>query len=347
MKKVVSIIGARPQFIKHAPVQLQLQKYFDAITIHTGQHYDSKMSDIFFTELNMQPPNYLYNLNGAHTQGHQTAKMLCDIEDVLVKEKPQAVIVYGDTNSTLAGVLAAVKLHIPIIHIEAGLRSFNRHMPEEVNRIVADEFSKILFCPSKVAIENLLKEGISHEHIYLTGDVMCDMIHLVKSKIMQPAPEPYYYATIHRPYNTDDKAQLTKILTSLNTLSHQVILPIHPRTTACMASFNMQQSTFSNIKFIEPQSYINNISYLAYAQAVITDSGGVQKEAYILQKQCITLRSETEWTETLHDNWNTLMFEDMTDLKLILSKPTANHNPQLFGDGDAAKHIVAILKSIV
>jgi UDP-GlcNAc3NAcA epimerase len=345
MKKILSIIGARPQFIKHAPMQLQLQKYFSALTLHTGQHYDQNMSDVFFNELNIPKPDFLFDIGGSKPQGEQTGIMMTMIEKTCVEEKPDAMLVYGDTNSTLAGTLVAAKMHIPLIHIEAGLRSYNRNMPEEINRIVADEFSQLLFCPTQQAIDNLKKEGINHSGIFLCGDVMCDMLEIIKPRLKQLINEPYYFVTIHRPYNTDDENRLKRILTTLNSLDKRVVFPIHPRTTAKMNHFGIHINDFSNIQFIEPVGYLHSVSYQCFASAVITDSGGMQKEAYMLRKPCITLRSETEWTETLTHGWNVLVYEDIETIPEKLNRPIGSYKEGIYGDGHAAEEIVKQIKS--
>jgi UDP-GlcNAc3NAcA epimerase len=343
LKTILSIIGARPQFIKHAPVQLQLQKQFKALTVHTGQHYDVNMSNVFFKELNMAPPDFLFDIGGSKPQGEQTGIMMTKIEEVCEEVKPDAMLVYGDTNSTLAGTLVAAKMHIPIIHIEAGLRSFNRSMPEEINRIVADEFASLLFCPTTQAITNLKKEGIDHKGIFLCGDVMCDTLKLVENKINRLFDTPYYFTTLHRPYNTDDKVRLKKILVILNNLEKNVVFPIHPRTVSRMKSFGLDQDQFSNIHFTDPIGYIESVSYQRYADCIITDSGGMQKEAYMLKKKCITLRSETEWTETLINGWNTLVFGDIDRLREVLDAPCGEYISGVYGDGHAAEEIVQII----
>ncbi len=281
MKKIISIVGARPQFIKHAPMQLELQKHFHALTIHTGQHYDENMSHVFFNELNMPKPDFLFDIGGSKPQGEQTGIMLTEIEKVCLNEKPDALLIYGDTNSTLAGALVAAKLHIPQIHIEAGLRSFNREMPEEINRIVADEFAYLLFCPTDSAIENLKKEGISHERIFRSGDVMCDMVKLIEPKTKAPVDFPYYFVTIHRPYNTDESERLIKILDTLNQLDKKVIFSIHPRTVSRLAQFGIEITSYNNIQFVPPMGYTESISYQKYSDCVITDSGGIQKMHYV------------------------------------------------------------------
>ncbi|WP_118952455.1 non-hydrolyzing UDP-N-acetylglucosamine 2-epimerase [Taibaiella helva] len=344
MKKIISVIGARPQFIKHASMQLQLQRYFHSMTIHTGQHYDPNMSAVFFDELNIPRPDYLFDIGGSKPQSEQTGLMMTEIEKVCARELPDALLIYGDTNSTLAAALVAAKMHIPQIHIEAGLRSFNRAMPEEVNRIVADEFATLLFCPSSQAIQNLDREGISHDGIFLSGDVMCDTLYLVRNKIRRQLEIPYYFATVHRPYNTDEDARLTYLLKTLNGLKHKVVLPIHPRTVARMQSFGLSREQFSNILFIDPVSYVESISYQQYASCVITDSGGMQKEAYMLQRKCITLRSETEWTETLEHGWNTLLFHNLEHLQEEIDKPCGTYIADLYGKGNAAEEIVRIIR---
>lgn len=343
MKKIISIVGARPQFIKHAPMQLELQKQFEAKTIHTGQHYDENMSAVFFDELGIPKPDYLFSVGGSKPQGEQTGIMMTEIEKVCMLENPHALLVYGDTNSTLAGALVATKMHIPIIHIEAGLRSFNREMPEEVNRIVADIFSYILFCPTDFAIENLKKEGITHNKIFKSGDVMCDMIKLIEPKVNRIIQENYYFVTIHRPYNTDNDERLKQILNTLNSLDKKVVFSIHPRTLSRLQSFNMKESDFKNIQFIRPVGYTESVSYQKFADCIITDSGGIQKEAYILKKKCITLRSETEWIETLDNGWNHLVFEKLEELKTLVHTEPGHYTENIYGNGHAAKEITDLI----
>jgi UDP-GlcNAc3NAcA epimerase len=343
VKTILSVIGARPQFIKHAPMQLELQKHFNALTIHTGQHYDKNMSDVFFSELGMPQPDFLFDLGGSKPQGEQTGIMMTEIEKVAMAVKPDAMLIYGDTNSTLAAALVAAKMHIPQIHIEAGLRSFNRDMPEEINRIVADEFATLLFCPTEQAIQNLRKEGIQHDGIYLSGDVMCDTLRLVREKIKPQVDYPYFFTTLHRPYNVDVPERLTRILTTLNQLPQRVVFPIHPRTVSMLNQFGLHKEDFSNITFIDPIGYVDSVSYQRYAECIITDSGGMQKEAYMLQKKCITLRSETEWTETLVNNWNTLVFEDIETISTLVLTQPGTYIPNVYGKGEAAAEIVEII----
>lgn len=343
MKKIISIIGARPQFIKHAPLQLQLQRYYKSVTIHTGQHYDANMSSVFFNELGIAKPDYLFEIGGSRLQGEQTAVMMTEIEKVFVTEKPDAVLVYGDTNSTLAGALVAVKMHIPIIHIEAGLRSYNKQMPEEINRIITDEFASYLFCPTMQAVENLKKEGITHDNIFVCGDVMCDMLKLIQPQVKRLIDYHYYFATIHRPYNTDDIDRLRNILEIFDQLDRKVIFTTHPRTIARMQSYNLVKENYPNIEFIPPIGYLESISYQMYADCIITDSGGIQKEAYIMKKKCITIRSETEWIETLSGGWNTLIFENLNDIKETVKKKPGIYFENIYGLGNAASEICEIL----
>lgn len=326
-------------------MQLQLQKYFNSLTLHTGQHYDNNMSAVFFEGLNIPKPDFLMNIGGSKPQGKQTGMMMTEIEAVCEKEKPDALLVYGDTNSTLAGALVAAKMHISLIHIEAGLRSFNRAMPEEVNRIVADQFADILFCPTAKSVENLRQEGITHDKIFVCGDVMCDMVELIRPKIKRLFAPDYYFATIHRPYNTDDPERLKYILESFNGLDKTVIFAVHPRSIARMKTFGLSKENYANIHFIDPVGYVESISYQMFASCIMTDSGGMQKEAYMLKKKCITLRSETEWTETLENDWNTLLFQDFHKLKDVILTEPGNYISEMYGNGHAAAEICGIIKN--
>ena len=339
MQKIIAIIGARPQFIKHAPIELALKEKVELVSIHTGQHYDNNMSQIFFDQLKMTKPKYMLSV-GSHSHGVQTGKMMIEIEPIIQKEAPNAVLVYGDTNSTLAGALVAAKLHIPLIHIEAGLRSFNKEMPEEVNRILTDHVSSILFAPTQLAINNLKNEGIQ-ENVFLTGDVMCDMVEIAKSKIESPEKdqERFYYATIHRPYNTDIDERLKRILEVFNSLDAKVKFAVHPRTRNKIRSIGLAEKDFPNIEFMPPVSYFQNISFQRDCLALISDSGGMQKEAYILKKRCITIRKETEWVETLEGNWNTLVYEELETIKDILKAPLGVYKKEIYGNGQASHDI--------
>lgn len=342
--KIVAIIGARPQFIKHAPFELACGEAIELILIHTGQHYDRNMSEVFFNELGMRKPQYLLKTGGG-SHGEQTGKMLQEIEPILIKEAPNCVLVYGDTNSTLAGALVASKLNIPVIHIEAGLRSFNRRMPEEINRILTDHISDLLITSTASAVSNLKSEGIFN-NVEVVGDIMADSVRLAQRVIEKdktPVLEPYYFVTVHRPYNTDNKERLLQLLDALQNLDKKVVFPIHPRTRNLSKTFNIDLEKFNNIVFLEPLSYFDNIRYLSNADHTITDSGGMQKEAYILRVPCITVRSETEWIETLNGGWNVLCFENLSDISQFINREIGDHNPLLYGNGNASKDIVDII----
>lgn len=353
MKKIVTIIGARPQFIKSAPVSLQLKKSFKEILIHTGQHYDKTLSENFFRELQLKKPDYNLNV-GSNSHAVQTANIMIKLEKVIQNEKPDLVLVYGDTNSTLAGSLVGAKLNIPIAHIEAGLRSFNKRMPEELNRICTDHYSHILFCPSKVAVNNLKKEGIT-KNVFLVGDVMKDSVlqnlesinsKAIRKKYKLKEGEKYYFLTLHRQENTDNIVRLTKIFRMLRLTKLKIIFPIHPRTkkTILHNSINVPQ----NLHIIEPVSYTESLSLQKNAQIVITDSGGIQKEACFLSVPCITLRDETEWTETVKKGYNKIVGTDIKKFKMALRKYSTEHislnSDNLYGDGKAAEKIIQILQ---
>tara|TARA_Y100000591_G_scaffold246737_1_gene217777 strand:- start:554 stop:1600 length:1047 start_codon:yes stop_codon:yes gene_type:complete len=344
-KKIAIIIGARPQFIKHAPVENALKKYFNTFSIHTGQHYDKKMSDIFFDQLGMNEPTYMLSV-GSASHGKQTGVMIQKIEEVLLKEKPDGLIVYGDTNSTLAGAIAASKLGISIIHIESGLRSFNKSMPEEINRIITDHISDFLFVPTQLALINLKKEGLSDEKIFLSGDVMVDSLLLAKKHIGNKFYEKdYILLTLHRPYNTDEISRLIRILNVLNSVGKKVIFPIHPRTLNALKNSENEINNFKNINFIDSASYFDFIKLQLESSCIITDSGGVQKEAYILKKKCITLRSETEWIETLKNNWNTLIFDDLNNIKDVLNIKPGKYLKNIYGNGNSSEFIAKTLQN--
>ncbi|KGL63251.1 non-hydrolyzing UDP-N-acetylglucosamine 2-epimerase [Polaribacter sp. Hel1_85] len=341
MIKIIAVVGARPQFIKHFSFEKSSTKKIDLITIHTGQHYDENMSAIFFNELGMKKPKYKLNTGGG-SHGLQTGKMIIEIEEILLKEKPDGIVVYGDTNSTLAASLAGSKLAIPIFHIEAGLRSYNKKMPEEINRVLTDHVSNLLFVPSQLATKNLQKEGVL-DNVIEVGDIMKDLVFYIKKNNHLTIKKPFsnfYYATIHRPYNTDDKERLSLVLKSLNSMKLKVVMSIHPRTTKLMNQYNIKRESYSNIHFINPQSYFDNLSYLNSSNGLLTDSGGMQKEAYWLKKQCVTIRKETEWIETLVDDKNKLIFDELSDLKNIFTNDLLNWNDSLYGKGNTAEIIV-------
>lgn len=343
MKKIIAIIGARPQFIKHFPIDRAAKGKINLITIHTGQHYDTEMSQIFFDEFNMSKPDYSLNI-GSSNHGEQTGTMLIEIEKILEIEKPDGVVVYGDTNSTLAGALAAAKLHIPVAHIEAGIRSYNKDLPEEVNRLLTDHISTLFFIPTPNAKLDLAKEGIT-ENVHECGDIMKEVLDyvlinsLLEDKKSLNNGNGFYYATIHRPYNTDKRDILETLLKTLNSLDRKVIFAIHPRTVSKMKQYDILQQSFENISFIKPQSYINNLSFIKSSECVITDSGGIQKEAYWLKKKCITLRSETEWKETLENFWNILSDNTLENINHALKKETGDYK-ELYSIEDTSNKII-------
>ena len=337
---MIAIIGARPQFIKHAAVDVQARGKLRLLSIHTGQHYDRNMSAVFFEQLGITPPDYVLETGGL-SHGRQTGRMMAEIEQIVEKEQPDSVLVYGDTNSTLAGALVAAKLHIPVAHVEAGLRSYNKSMPEEINRILTDHCSDLLLTTSDAADNNLAKEGI-REGVHYVGDVMLDMILLSKKYIKLRETDPYYYCTLHRPYNVDSPERLEYVLSSLNRLKKKVLFPIHPRTRQRAAAGNIDLQRFGNITFTEPAAYLDNIENLANCSGLITDSGGMQKEAYWLKKRCLTIRTETEWVETVASGWNSLMFDDLSGMDEAFGSLPPTH-PPLYGDGRAAERIVRLL----
>jgi UDP-GlcNAc3NAcA epimerase len=350
--KIVSVIGARPQFIKAATVSrvLRATPGLQEILLHTGQHYDENMSDIFFRQLEIPEPDYNLEV-GSGSHGLQTGMMLKGIEDVLLKEKPDCTLVYGDTNSTLAGALAATKLHIPVAHVEAGLRSFNRLMPEEINRIVTDRISDTLFAPTRTAMNNLKNEGLKKNTVF-SGDVMFDSVLFYKDMVISSGekfrikdlPDSYLLATIHRAENTDNPDNLRSIFMAFSEITLPVLLPVHPRTARLLKS---EITVPRNVIIIDPVGYLEMLFLTLNAIKVLTDSGGLQKEAYFLGKQCITLRTETEWVETLHDNWNIVTGPDPVKiLDAIKSMKPYAPQRQDFGNGFSSKIIVSNLPGL-
>ncbi|MCK4223724.1 MAG: UDP-N-acetylglucosamine 2-epimerase (non-hydrolyzing) [candidate division Zixibacteria bacterium] len=311
--KIISVVGARPQFIKLSSLSKELRKKHREVILHTGQHYDDELSRVFFSELSIPKPDYNLGIGSAE-HGEQTGKMLKSIEEVLTFEKPDLVIVYGDTNSTLAGALAAAKQNIPVAHVEAGLRSFVKSMPEEINRILTDHVSSLLFCPTPTSVRNLKREGIT-KGVHLVGDVMYDSLREnlsvaeKKSKIMKRLnlqKEKFYLITVHRAENTDIRQNLKRIIQIATNLDKKVVFPIHPRTRKRLSEFNFLDRLLSksDLLLIDPVSYLDMLVLEKNARYVLTDSGGVQKEAYFLRTPCLTLREETEWVETLGSNCN-------------------------------------------
>ncbi|RLB77729.1 MAG: UDP-N-acetylglucosamine 2-epimerase (non-hydrolyzing) [Deltaproteobacteria bacterium] len=353
--KIVSVVGARPQFIKASPVSKVLrQTEHQEFMIHTGQHYDYEMSRVFFDEMELPAPDVNLGVRSGH-HGKQTGEMLMQIEKVLMAEKPSCVLVYGDTNSTLAGALAAVKLHIPVAHVEAGLRSFNRIMPEEHNRVLTDHCSDLFFCPTKVSVENLKNEGI-FIGVHLVGDVMYDsVLYNVKlaenkSKIIKKLPlkpRGYALATIHRAENTDDSNRLRSIFEAFEQISSDelpVIIPLHPRTQKIINKYGLYDLSLKYVQIIKPVSYLDMLLLEKYAKMILTDSGGVQKEAFWMKVPCITLRDETEWEETVEVGWNVVVGADKEKIvKATKFFKMGNPLPELYGNGRAAEKIVEIL----
>lgn len=349
-KIIATVVGARPQFIKAAPVSRVLKGLFQEVLIHTGQHYDYGMSDVFFDEMEIQKPDFHLGIGGGN-HSEQTGKMLIELEKVFNSIKPDVVLVYGDTNSTLAGALVAAKAKILLGHIEAGLRSYNRTMPEEINRVLTDHVSTFLFCPTDIAIKNLEKEGIVNG-VYQVGDVMYDaLLHNLilarqKSDILSRlniSKGDYALVTIHRAANTDNKERMKSILDGLTGLKTNIILPLHPRTRKMMNEWNLLPS--KNILIIEPVGYFDMLTLQENANCILTDSGGIQKEAYLLGVRCITLREETEWVETVEAGWNKLVGVNSQTIQDTFE----NWFPEtervlLYGKGDASLKIAQILK---
>ncbi len=352
--KVLSIIGARPQFIKASQICNKLSEQISHVLVHTGQHYDNLLSDIFFKDLKIPEPDYNLGV-GSGSHAFQTSKMMVEIESVVNSERPDLVLVYGDTNSTLAGALVSSKLRINTAHLEAGLRSFNRSMPEEINRLLTDHCSSILFCPTKVALSNLEKEGITKE-VYLTGDVMYDalMEYLPlaksKSKILEnlDIETDYILLTLHRPQNVDDSFTLLNILNSVSASGKDIIWPIHPRSKNTLVKNQLVEKVPSNIKIINPVGYIDMLSLEYNSSKIATDSGGVQKEAYILEKPCITLRPDTEWVETIDDGWNVLVDTDSKKIKEEIINFNPKNKPNIdYGGGQASSNVCNLIEELL
>jgi UDP-GlcNAc3NAcA epimerase len=350
--KILSVVGARPQFIKAAPVGRALRKAsIDEVLLHTGQHYDPGMSDVFFRELSIGEPDYNLGV-GSGSHAAQTAAMLTGIEDALIRERPDWVLVYGDTNSTLAGALAAAKVGVPVAHVEAGLRSYNRAMPEEINRVVADSLSSLLFCPTGTAVENLAREGIT-SGVHVVGDVMYDAILLASGSTDSIAGEilgrlglrsgAYLLATVHRASNTDNPDNLRAIMSALGAAGEPVVFPVHPRTRKALESAGVRPA--GSVKLVEPVSYLEMLALEKHARLILTDSGGVQKEALWLGVPCVTMRTETEWVETVDAGWNTLAGTDPARILAAIRTPGPHGSPpQPYGDGTASERIAALLE---
>lgn len=353
--KIITVIGARPQFIKASALSRAIKgtEGIEEVIVHTGQHFDEKMSQIFFDELSIPVPQYNLDIHGL-SHGAMTGKMLEGIEKIIKKEKPDYLLVYGDTNSTLAGALAASKLHVRVVHVEAGLRSFNMRMPEEINRILTDRISSLLFCPTEGAMKNLVNEGYDKMDLefFNTGDVMYDSTIHYKELVNWETPVLKKYAstdfvlcTIHRAENTDDQKRLRSIVNGLNEIASTVniVVPLHPRT---MQIIN-QLSLPVEFDIIEPVGYLDMLGLIQRCQLVMTDSGGLQKEAFFLNKYCITMRDETEWVELVENGYNFLVGAD--HVKMVqqfkeLQAKTFKDSPSLYGEGNASQKIVQILQ---
>lgn len=375
MKKILSVIGARPQFVKAASVSRAISESqtLSEIIIHTGQHFDKDMSEVFFTEMGIPEPALNMGISGG-SHGSMTGRMIIELEKIILDKKPDCVLIYGDTNSTLAGALAAAKLQIPVAHVEAGLRSYNRSMPEEINRIMADRISSLLFVPSEKAAENLRAEGIGSDlpdvtqghgafaekaEIIVTGDVMADTIRLFRDKASRESsiydrigikPCKYFAATVHRPENTDNPENLKSIFSAFKMLAETapVVIPVHPRTKKVINDLSIEIP--EGIIAVNPLSYLEMLALMGNAICILTDSGGMQKEALILGKPCITMRTETEWIETVESGWNIVTGVNperiMAAYQSFKNKLAGNEKPpvNLYGDGHASEKIVRALE---
>ena len=363
--RFLSVVGARPQFIKAAPLSAALRREHEEFLVHTGQHYDDNMSDVFFRELSMPDPDRHLGV-GSASHGRQTAAMLEQIEQVAEEVRPEIVIVYGDTNSTLAGALAAAKMHIPVAHVEAGLRSFNRSMPEEINRIVADHLARWLFAPSEVAVAQLAAEGIA-DGVHEVGDIMADCVRRFgplarqRSDVLERLglrPGEYCVATVHRAANTDERDRLAGILEGLDRVALPVVFPLHPRTKAAIARHGLNGSPdppaagsgssdqATRLLKTAPLGYLDMLELEQHAAVILTDSGGIQKEAYYLGVPCVTLRDETEWVETVEVGWNRLAGADPAAITAAVRQFQQHRparRPPLYGDGRTTERIVKVL----
>lgn len=350
--KFLSIVGARPQFVKAAVLSEKLRRGGEEILVHTGQHYDDNMSQVFFDDLGIPKPDIHLGIGGG-SHAEQTGRMLIEIEKVLAREKPDWCVVFGDTNSTLAGALAAAKLRIPVAHVEAGLRSFNRDMPEEINRILCDHVSEALFCPTKNAAELLKREGIT-QGVYVVGDVMADVFKRSLARAeensailtdLQLQPKAYVLVTVHRASNTDNLKNLRVLLDTLAKLDQLVVFPMHPRTRAVVETKRLNIP--SNVRVIDPVGYFDILKLETNASAILTDSGGMQKEAYWAGVRCITLREETEWVETVEAGWNRIVgINPDLILDAVFNWFPDGERPDLYGDGNASDKIAEILKEM-
>lgn len=344
---ILTVVGARPQFVKAAALGRHLRARHSEYLVHTGQHYDDAMSEAFFRDLDIPRPDVNLGMGGG-SHGAQTGAMLAGIEAIVVSRRPDAVLVYGDTNSTLAGALAAAKLQVPVVHVEAGLRSWNRAMPEEINRVLTDHVADILLCPSETAVANLRGEGVTRG-VHLVGDVMAEALAYACERAGSAPPPgvdgdaPYYLATVHRAENTDDPARLARVLAALGALDRPVIFPVHPRTRLAIKAAGLELPPA--VRPIDPVGYLDMARLERGARAILTDSGGVQKEAYWLGVPCVTLREETEWVETVAAGWNVLAGTDTARIVAAVASALAHpaERPDIYrGDGAPARCVAAI-----
>lgn len=351
--KIVTIVGARPQFIKAAVVSREIREQHTEILVHTGQHYDHELSQAFFQDLEIPEPDYNLAV-GSGTQGFQTGHGLLRLEPILMDEEPDLVLLYGDTNATLSGALAAAKLNIPIAHVEAGIRHYDRRAPEEINRLITDHLSTFLFCPTQTTVDTLQGEGIT-QGVYLVGDVLLDVM-LVSKKVarnksnilvdLEVEPGKFYLATVHRPINTDNQDRLMEIFLGLQMLDFPVVLPLHPRTVQRLEEYGKMQwvKSLDNVLVVHPLGYLDFLMLEQSAKAIITDSGSVQREAYFLEVPCVTLHTRRPWPETIQDGWNVLLdpqreaiVETVTEFK------QPDYSGQAFGNGTASERITEII----
>jgi UDP-N-acetylglucosamine 2-epimerase len=353
--RVLTVIGNRPQFIKASAVSSRLRARAEEVTVHTGQHYDRELSQVFFDELELPPPEHLLGIGGG-TNTAQTARMLAALEPLLADLRPDAVLVYGDTNSTLAGALAAVQAGVPVAHVEAGMRSFDRAMPEEVNRVLTDHLASLLLVPSRTAVENLARESVAGA-VELVGDVMVDVALLLQpgarahtGALVPYAVEPggYLLATAHRAGNVDDPARLAQLVELLLALPAPTVFPLHPRTGARLEAAGLlsRLEQAPHVRLAPPLGYLDFTALLCNAKAVVTDSGGVQKEAYLAAVPCVTMRPSTEWVETVEAGWNVLVDLDAAAARAALERTPPSERPQLYGDGHAGQRVTDALLAL-
>jgi UDP-GlcNAc3NAcA epimerase len=350
--RVLTVIGNRPQFVKAAAVSDRLREGATEVLVHTGQHYDDELSRVFFDELALPRPDHHLDLGGG-TNTEQTARMLSALEPLLAGDRPDVVLVYGDTNSTLAGALAGAQAGVPVAHVEAGMRSYDRSMPEELNRVLADHAASLLLCSSEVPAENLRREHVIGD-VVVVGDVMVDVARMVAPRARERSVEPwdvrpgeYVLATAHRAGNVDDPARLEALVSLLLAVPGEVVLPLHPRTRARLEAAGLLERLSRGVRLVPPLGYLDFTALLLHAGAVLTDSGGVQKEAYLAGVRCVTLRPSTEWTETVDAGWNSVVDLDARAALEALARPLPAARPELYGDGRAGERVVEALRAAI